>query len=125
MNPYPTTSLFYKVLGNWDFTKHTPKGFFKSHQMTNVDMLSELHSFPVTLGSVNSVILLMLIQFAQINVFFEFVVIPKYYKEKSDMQSVLLKTLFTFGQIQISHLSSKKLSSILLLDFLLNPNLNP
>ena len=28
----PTTSLFYEVLSDCDFTMHTPKGFFKSHQ---------------------------------------------------------------------------------------------
>ena len=43
----------------------------------------------------------------------EFVAVSTNYKEKSDMQLVLLKTLFTFGQIQISHSSSKELSSIL------------
>ena len=64
-----TTSLFYEVLSDSDFTTHTPKGFFKYHQMTNVDMLSfALISF-VTLGLVNLVILLMPIQFAQINDF--------------------------------------------------------
>ena len=81
--------------------------------MTNVDMLSFALISIVTSGSVNLVILLMPIQFAQINDFFEFVAVPTYYKEKSDMQPILLKTLFTFGRIQISHSSSKELSSIL------------
>ena len=47
----------------------------------------------------------------------KFVAVPAYYKEKSDMQPVLLKTLFSFGEIQFSHSSSKKLSSILNLIF--------
>ena len=43
------------------------------------------------------------IQFAQINdFFFKFVAVPIYYKEKSDKQPVLLKTMFSFGRIQIS-----------------------
>ena len=46
-------------------------------------------------------------------IFWEFVAVATYYKEKSDMQLVLLKTLFTFGQIQSSHMSSRELSSIL------------
>ena len=66
----PTTSLFYEVLSNCDFTMHTPEGFFKSHQMINVDMSSFALISIVTLGSVNLVILLMPIQFTQINDFF-------------------------------------------------------
>ena len=66
----PTTSLFYEVLSDCDFTMPTPKGFLKSHQVTNVDMLSFALISIVTLSSVNQVILLMLIQFAQINDFF-------------------------------------------------------
>ena len=45
--------------------------------------------------------------------FFEFVAVPTSYKEKSDTQPVLLKTLFIFGRIQIFHSCSKELSSIL------------
>ena len=66
-------------------------------QMTNVDMLSFALISIVTLGLVNLVILLMPIQFVQINDFLEFVAVPTCYKEKSDTQPVLLKTLFTFG----------------------------
>ena len=66
----PTTSLFYKVLSDCDFTTHTPKGFFESHQMTNMDMLSFALISIVMLGLVNLFILLMPIQFAQINDFF-------------------------------------------------------
>ena len=79
--------------------------------MTDVDMLSFAFISIVTLDLVNFVILLMPIQFAQINDFLKkkFVAVPTYYKEKSDMQLVLLKTLFTFGPIQISHSSSKKI----------------
>ena len=65
-----TTSLFYEVLSDCDFTTHTPNGFFKSHQMTNVDMLSFAFISIVTLGLVNLVILLVPIQFTQINDFF-------------------------------------------------------
>ena len=67
--------------------------------MTNVDMLSFALISIVTLGSVNLVILLIPIQFAQINDVFEFVAVPTYHKEKSDTRPVLLETLFTFGQI--------------------------
>ena len=35
-----TALLFYEVLSDCDFATHTPKCFFKSHQMTNVNMLS-------------------------------------------------------------------------------------
>ena len=80
--------------------------------MTNVDMLSFALISIVTLGLVNLVISLMQIQFSQI-ICLKFLVVPTYYKEKSDMQPVLFKTLFTFGRIQISHSSSKKLFSIL------------
>ena len=48
-----TTSLFYEVLSDCDFTMHIAKGFFKSHQMTNVDMLSFAVISIVTLGLVN------------------------------------------------------------------------
>ena len=66
----PTTSLFYEVLSNCDFTMHTPEGFFKSHPVTNVDKLSFAVISIATLGLVNLVILLMPIQFVQINDFF-------------------------------------------------------
>ena len=75
--------------------------------MTNVDMLSFALISIVTLGLVNLVALLMPIKFAQLNDFLKFVAAPTYYKEKSDTQPVSLKTLFTFGQIQISHLRAK------------------
>ena len=66
----PTTSLFYEVLSDCDFTTHAPKGFLKSHQMTNVDVLSFAVISVVALGLVNLVVLLMPIQFAQIHDFF-------------------------------------------------------
>ena len=65
----PTTSLFYEVLSVCDFTMHTPKGFFKSHQMSNADMLFFAFISIVTLGLVHLVVLLMPIQFVQINDF--------------------------------------------------------
>ena len=65
----PTTSLFYEVLSDCDYTTHTPKRLLKSHQMTNVDMLSFALISIVTLGLVNLIILLMPIQFAQVNDF--------------------------------------------------------
>ena len=37
-------------------------------------------------------------------IFFEIVAVPTYYKQISDMQPVLFKTLFAFGRIQISYL---------------------
>ena len=66
----PTTSLCYEVLSDCDFTMHTPKGLLKSHQMTNVDMLSFALISIVTLGLVNSVILLMPTQSRKTNDFF-------------------------------------------------------
>ena len=57
--------------------------FLKSHQMTNVDMLSFALISIVTLGLINLVILLMPILFVQVNYFFfKFVAVPTYYKRK-------------------------------------------
>ena len=68
-----TTSLFYEVLSDCDFTMHTPKGCLESYQMTNVDMLSFALISIVTIGLVSLVILLMPIQFLQINDFFSLI----------------------------------------------------